>query len=406
MVRMGNELKQCAAGPSPAAHVFRLVLLGAWVLFTMLLSQSCVQASPANLPGCQTQGEILRSELKKPPGSQYVVEVGAGAYGGNNINSLWEVMGDDQTASRFDAASAYARTDVGEWMRVRRRGWWLLYGMGRRQDYEGNADAAQLWLDLHSVGQTQSYYSPEVQGSRLTARWLALGRDFGLRLGRIHGLGGISARRIMAEDYLAQGLAGEVAGDMRTTDASFSGMLRTLSSKPPSGRPVSGQGWALDMQCQLDLASRWKVFITGEGLLGKISWKDLYVEDVYITSPGVFVDRDGFLRDTGGITGAGWRQNTSVRINPYYRTDFIYEGNPLILGGITFRSGMTSLPNAGLAWRQRRQWLPYTRYYPTERRLEAGAVGAGWQFSISADDWLTLSPRHAEISLSTTPIVF
>lgn len=130
------------------------------------------------------------------------------------------------------------------------------------------------------------------------------------------------------------------------------------------------------------------------------------MEDSYITSPGIFTDREGFLRDYGGITGARWTQDMKASLNPYYRLEVISAGRPNVLLSLIRQTGVRSSVGLGLAWPQRRHWLPYARFYPAYKRTEIGAVGRGWQIRMAGDDWLFASPRNAEVGLSAAPIKF
>jgi hypothetical protein len=273
------------------------------------------------------------------------------------------------------------------------------YGQGQRDAYVGNADAAQLWIDFHAGNRTQSAYAPKAGSVQLSAYWYGVGRDFPIRAGSLSGEGSLSLRRVVAYDYLARSLVGEVG-----PTGMFTAMMRSVSARS-GGAETHGDGWALDGQLRLHVGDRWLGQATIEGLLGQVSWNRLTVEDSRIVSPRTFTDPDGFLHDCGGITGATWTESRKARLNPYYRLDLIRTGRPHILCGVAFQSGLRSTPNFGFAWPQKR-WLPFVRFYPAQQRFEIGAVGSRWQVRISGDEWILSSPKHAEVSASATALRF
>jgi len=173
----------------------------------------------------------------------------------------------------------------------------------------------------------------------------------------------------------------------------FSGLMRVIDS---NGR--QGEGWSVDAQTRMAMGDRWQGQFTVEGLLGRVSWKQAYVEDSYFASPRVFEDPEGFLHDYWEVSGIGRNQDQSYAINPYYSLDLVRKGKPNLLLGVNWQNDIGTLPSCGAAWTQSNPWLPYVRYFPTQGRVQVGVIGQGWQFRISSDN-LT-SPRHAEIALS------
>ena len=359
-----------------------------------------VTASPSvTLPILFDANDLLGFRFEESSRDSLRLRVGGAASGMNNVGSIWAIDEDGQPARDFDNTRAYAVLQTTEWIRLAHRGWWIGCGRGMRDAYEGNADAGQLWIDLHADGKTQPAYAPAVSSVRIEASWWAVGRTFPFRAGEVRGTGDLVLRRITADDYLARSLVGKVEGE------DFSGMLKAISSETAAGT-VRGHGWSLDVQGRFTLGTNWEGQITAEGLLGEVSWRGLYVEDGYILSPRVFTDREGFLHDCGGISGMGWHEDLTARINPFYRLDLVYMRRPNVLLGAAWQSGTRTVPNIGLAWPQPKPWLPYLRCYPTQNRLEIGAVGRGWQIRVSGDDWLDASPKHAEIALTVSPLRF
>lgn len=359
-------------------------------------------ASPSlSLPTVFDSSDLLQSWLAGPAASN-ALQLQAGAVGAatNNVGSIWVIGDAKQPAQDYGSSSAYAVLQYSQWLRLSHRGWVLNYGTGKRTAYAGNADAAQLWIDMHAGDRTQSAYAPEANSVQVTPSWYAVGRDFPIRARNLSGAGNLSLRRVIAYDYLARSLIGEIG-----PTGMFTAMMRTVSAGPAGGK-IRGDGWAVDGQLRLRYGDRWLGQATVEGLLGQVSWNGLIVEDSRIVSPRTFTDPQGFLHDSGGISGATWTESRTARLNPYYRLDLIRTGRPNILCGIAFQSGSPSTPNFGFAWPQRKKWLPYTRYYPAQRSCEIGAVGPTWQLRISSDDWIYSSPRHIEVAASAQALRF
>ena len=372
------------------------------VLCLLLGALRAWAASPSlTLPTVFDSNDLLQSSITGP-GAPSALKLEGGAMGTvtNNVGSIWVIDDSKQPAKDYGSSSAYAVLQDSRWLRLSHGGWSLSYGSGKRSAYAGNADAAQLWIDMHAGDRTQLFYAPEANGVRVTTYWYGVGRDFPIRAGNLSGTGNLSLRRVVAYNYLAQSLVGEVG-----PTGMFTAMMRSVSAGRAGAR-ISGDGWAVDGRLMLRYGDRWLGQATVEGLLGQVSWNGLIVEDSRIVSPRTFTDPEGFLHDCGGISGATWTESRTARLNPYYRLDLIRTGRPNILCGIAFQSGARSTPNFGFAWPQRKKWLPYTRYYPVQRRFEIGAVGPTWQFRISGDDWIFSSPKHAEIAVSAQALRF
>ena len=357
------------------------------ILFVLALRPSQASAASVNLPMLDNQAHLLQ---KAYPSQS--MEVESAVSGMTNVSPLLRID-EDQPSRHFDDSSAYAELQWAGRVRIVERRWWVECGIGSRERYDGNPDAGQLWIDLHADGETQSSYAPEVSNSRVGASWIGVGRTFPLRLGQAHGTGSLMFRRLSADDLRMRYLTGSVEGE------DFTGIMRTIDS---DGR--QGEGWSLDVQSRLALGNRWLGQFTAEGLLGKISWQDAYVEDSYIVSPRVFEDPEGFLHDYYSVSGTIHYEDRSYSINPYYSLDLVRKGKPDLLLGMNWQRGIGTLPSCGAAWRQSAPWLPYMRYYPTQGRLQVGVVGQGWQFRVSADS-LT-SPKQVEIGLSGTSLRF
>jgi len=317
----------------------------------------------------------------------------------NNVSSIWNLDSESMPSARFTHDSAYALLESTRWIAVGQGEWVLSFGSGTRDYYEGNADAAQLWIDMHSDSITQAEYTPKISNARISVNWFGISRSLPVRSGKIDGDLTVTLRKLVVDSYRSGSLVGNVAG------SEFSGMIRTTSSKNLVGH-VYGEGWSLDAELSFRIGQRWMGRAVAEGLAGRVSCDGLLTQDAYIVSPRVFTDPDGFLHDCGGISGMAWSTNLNARLSPHYRLDLVESASPHTLLGISYHGDTGLLANVGLAWPQKKAWIAYTRCYPTQKRIELGAVGRGWEFAISGDDWLTASPEHGEITLALSPLRF
>ena len=102
---------------------------------------------------------------------------------------------------------------VSDWTRLRIGNWWIGGGSGWTEAYDGNADAAQLWIDLHSGDQHLTSYDPTASNVRLEARWYGVGRSFPLRIGSGEATIELTVRRITAGEYIDRTVIGSVDGE-------------------------------------------------------------------------------------------------------------------------------------------------------------------------------------------------
>lgn len=372
------------------------------LLVGILSSHTAVASDSITLPPMFDRDDLLQAAHVKPSYNDVQLQLGGIMARSNNIGSLWEMSEDGQPPRTFEGGSAYALLQNTEWMRISNGDWCIGYGRGSRDSYNGNADAAQLWIDLHADGATKQAYAPTVSSESISASWYGVGRTVAFRADNMSGTMDIWLRQIVADDYLGRSIAGRA---VTSPSESFSGMLRIVSAVTSASR-VEGRGWSLDAQTVLHFGENWECGLIAEGLLGKMRWNGLGVRDGYFNSPGVFTDRDGFLRDYGGITGSAWREDMTLSLNPRYRIEVIRLGNPSITLAYDYQAGARPVPSLGITSSQSEKWSPYVRYYPTQSRVELGAVAANWRFRISSDDWPTDSPKNVEVAFAASVVRF
>lgn len=376
-------------------------LIAALVAICILDSNSLfvLSSQSVTLPTSARCNGILKTGISDGEPGRLDLSAGLTYTAWNNVSSIWDLDSESMPSARFTHDSAYALLESTRWIAVGQGEWVLSFGSGTRDYYEGNSDAAQLWIDMHSDSITQGEYTPRVSNTKISVNWFGISRSLPVRSGKMDGDLTIRLRKLVVDSYRSGCLVGDVDGD------EFSGMIKTTSSEMLLGN-ADGQGWSLDAELSFRIGRRWMGRAVAEGLAGRISWDGLLTQDAYVMSPRVFMDPDGFLHDCGGATGMTWSTNVNARLSPHYRLDFMELASPHTLLGVTYDGDTGLLASVGLAWRQKKAWVAYTRCYPAQKRIELGAVGRGWELAISGDDFLTASPRHGEVSLALSPLQF
>lgn len=360
---------------------------------TLLLSLTACQAAEIVLPPTFITQDLMFDRCVSGPTSSIRVETGGCVGAFNNVQSLWTVSSKELSPRSVDTNSPYARLRFGQWACLSSGNWFVGVGSGFRDYYDGNHDAGQLWIDLHTTSRSQADYYPSANDLHVATSWYGVGRRFGFRARGAEADCLVFARSIEATDFLARSLDGSVSGD------NFMGNVRIVSSRH-NGR-VYGQGWALDARTSIKVGERWEGLIAVEGLLGEMKWSRVPVEDMFVVSPRVFTDPQGFYHDTGGISGVASKRDVRLGVGRSCRVDVLRKGRQVdLLAGYLWEEGYAAVPSVGAALKRGRWWTPYARVYPTETRCEVGAVSRGWLLSISGDDWLLSAPRNATISLS------
>jgi len=373
-------------------HINRtLYQAGPILSLLMALGAASLRAESIRLPDLFAADDVLALVLRDTTLPSELIFFGAGG-GQSNVGGLWSLTDKEQSPRTFTGSEGKAELGAAGGIDLRSRDWLICYGWGTRDHYTGNPDAAQLWIDLHAGGQTQPRYSPLANTERIGVSWYGLGRRIRFRSERVSGQADLFIRALAADNFLQRALIGEVDGE------DFAGALKIRDA----GSRVEGRGWSADARLALKVNERRRVLLTAEGLLGEITWKNLPVEDSYLTSPGVFTDADGFLRLIGGASGASWREDVTLKIVPAYRVEMLAGDDPALLCGIAYRPGEAMRPMLGVAWRRNAGTALDLRLYPAEKQLEIGLTGSGWQLRIAGDDWPADDPSGLRVTAAGT----
>lgn len=348
------------------------------------------------LPPVASHAVLAPTALPTPTG-QWAVQTGGIADGAMNLGSLWAYNEKGHAYRPFTDAAARAVMARSAWLRAEHGRWFLTAGSGQRIRYTGNQDAGQLWISLHAVGAPERDYAPVLTGTDFTTSWVGVGRRVPVRAGAARGELWVAARMIEADELRT--LSG--AGTMAQSD--FTGMIRQISSIGATGS-VRGRGWALDAGARVRVGRRWEGIAAAEGLRGKVTWRQAYVVDDLVVSPRVYQDPDGFLHDFGGITGAGWREDLTLKLEPSYQFDLLYHGPLTVNLGLGIADSEHA-PRVGVLLPTRLGTV-LLRLYPDDPSLEIGAAGRGWLITLRADDMPSSAPSVGALELQIGPFAF
>lgn len=335
----------------------------------------------------------------QPPASahDWQVQTGGIVSGDLNVGSLWQYNKKHQPNRILTADDANAAMSCSGWMYATSGHWLLCAGSGQQTQYRGNRDAGQLWIDLHADNAPTRDYAPVVEGTELACSWVGVGRELPLHCGPVRGAAWVMARRLDATRLLTR------TGNGTMVNKDFTGMVRTIASAGTAGS-VRGTGWAVDAGARMRVGEHWEALGQVEGLRGAITWRQAFVDDNLIVSPRTFEDPDGFLHGFGGITGAAWRDNLRLALEPSCQLDMLYHGAATAQAGVTVTDGR-ALPRLGGIFLMRGSTF-ILRAYPTRPALEIGAAGRGWLISLRADKLPTANPSVGAFTLQLGPLVF
>lgn len=352
-----------------------------------------VEAASFHIPDAQEDPVFDVFTKDGASGSRVEVSAGSALRGENNIDSVWDVTDYSKPPRLFKGKSGFAVITGAGWLQVDVGGWKFGAGTGWVDSYAGNADAAQLWIDLHSGYSLKTVYLPRAQYRKISVQWLGLGRRFPVRVGSTLVDVEVDLRQLISNSFEELAVDGFVSGD------EFAGSAARLYSDSDLGRSF-GHGWCIDAAATLETA-KWRTKLCVEGILGRLSWDGLVLDKGYISSPRVFTDADGFLRYIGGdFTGVTSVRSLSGYINPQVKVSFAGRSGTAPVFSASFRRGDKPKLGVGIGWRRTEDCAGYVRYYPCSKVGELGVCTSVLRLRIYSDSWLLRSPKSALAEVS------
>lgn len=326
-------------------------------------------------------------------GSGMEVSAGITLRGENNIDSVWDVTDYARPARLFKSKSGFAVITGAGWWQIEAGGWKFGAGTGWVDSYGGNADAAQLWIDLHAGYSLKTVYLPRAQYRKMGVQWIGMGRRFPVRVGSTLVDVEVDLRRLVSNSFEELAVDGFVSGD------EFAGSVARLYSDSDLGRSF-GHGWCVDASATIETA-KWRTKLCVEGILGRLSWDGLVLDKGYISSPRVFTDADGFLRYIGGdFTGVTSVRSLSGYIDPQARVSFAGKSATAPIFSAAFRRGDKPMLGVGIGRRWTKGCAGYVHYYPRTKVGELGLCNSVLRFRVYSDSWLLRNPKSALAEVS------
>ncbi|HEX2951349.1 MAG TPA: hypothetical protein VHV83_17530 [Armatimonadota bacterium] len=367
------------------------------VLFLWMASCFPVQATSLTLPPTlPSQNPCIIDFPFSDINAPYSIDFGASGGGNTNIGPIFDITEDHQAPHSFSDHSAFATLDTGYWSCFRSGRWFIIAGSGNRQQYQGNRDAGQIWIDTHSDTSLAGNKSPQLAMYDLQMKWYGIGYQMPYRHQNIHGTTWVMARYLDPQELLM----GTAIGDVDGSD--YTGMVRLLSTKE---RPqASGRGWALDAGFSSQIGRDLRCSISAEGLLGEITWKNISVSDLYVSSPRVFEDPNGFFHDYFDAEGAQWREDLHCTITPVVTTMVGYGQKPMISTGIRYQN-KKAIPIFGAAMPWPGHGTSFIDIQPTYSSCEIGYSGKHGAISLLFNG-LPQTAKNASIQLRFNTLSF
>jgi hypothetical protein len=275
------------------------------------------------------------------------------------------------------------------------RRWTLRYGHGRADLYDGNGDAAQLYLDslANAPNPMRSY---EVVASLNRTRLHRWSLDYEMPL-RLNGRRGYLVATLHWL-RLSRLQLGTLTGRMDELGR-FQGDLRLLTTRGLPEEETHSNGIALDVAVVVALNERWRMGIWLENLLSQIWQRTLQDITAQVATNVVEPDADGFLHAVPFLQGRVDRRSVTAKAKRRWT---------LTLSGAQRRDTWLLLAQQdveatqvhfGYAWMMREgRWIWVMRSL-TKGHWQMGLSLSRWQLLLSTDKFNSKTARRTSLSL-------
>lgn len=322
------------------------------------------------------------------------VKIGVSGSGNINFRSLW-TYDDKEAPTIFSHPNAFADISDAEWAQVQYSRWSIEVGNGHSEAYKGNRDAGQLWLDLHSNNAVKRPLTPELTMAKLDLSWLGIGYRLPFSFQRMHVEWRISARYLQINHFELGSAVGDVNGE------DFTGMVKVMNADGAG----CGTGWTTDTSLFLNTAGRWQAALAINDLAGEMTIHQGRVTDVYLVSPRIYEDPEGFLHDFWGASGSTWRENHDTVIDPSFTFSLIRKGHPTTALVLQHDSTRTT-PTLACLWQLPHHWQAVVGLSSTTRQLLVGALHPYGTVYLTCDDFPGRKPNRLSLYLQLRPLTF
>ena len=274
------------------------------------------------------------------------------------------------------------------------RRWTLRYGYGKADFYDGNGDAAQLYLDAMAnvINPMRTY---EIVASLNRTRLHRWSLDYATSF-RLHGRQGYFVTTIHWL-RLSRLQWGTLTGRMDL--GQFRGDLRLLTTRGLPEEEARSNGIALDAAVVFSLNDRWRVGVWVENLLSQIWQRTLQDITAQVTTNVVEPDADGFLHAVPFLQGRVDRRSLTVAVKRRWvfalsrtqgQTGWLFRAQRDIEGT------QVSLGHTWTVGDGRRVWLMRSL---TKGGWTIGLSLSRWQLLLLTDEFNSGAARRTSLSL-------
>ena len=295
---------------------------------------------------------------------------------------------------RFGGDRAYFVAYRFKELSVTYRRWTLRYGHGKADFYEGNGDAAQLYLDAmaNAINPTGTYDVVASLNRTRLHRW-SLDYAAPFRLNGRRGYFIVTLHWLRLHRLQRGTLTG------RMNFGQFRGDLRLLTTRGLPDEETQSNGIAMDVAVVIPIGQGWQLGIWSENLFSRLWQRTLQDITAQVATNVVEPDADGFLHavpllqgrvDRRSLTAVAKRRWALALSAPQGRNDWLL---------LAQRDADGTQASLGYAWamgKGRRVWLMRSL---TRERWQLGVSLPRWQLFLSMDKFNSASAKRTSLCL-------
>lgn len=345
------------------------------------------------VPPHWTTLEQVNTLLDASPSSRWQLESRTFLRADTNVLPL--SLGDDEQLPplRFEGDRAYFTAYRFKEIALTRNRWTLRYGHGKTDFYDGNSDAAQLYLDaLANAVDAHRLYDVNASLHRTRVHRWTLEYAAPLRWQKRQGQVAVALHWLR----LHRLQWGTLTGQMRA--GQFQGDLHLLTTRGLPANETRSNGLALDIALVVPTDERWRVSVWTQNFLSRLWQRTLQDVTAQVVTNTVEPDADGFLHAVPFLQGQINRRSLRVEAKRRWTLGIAVrqgKGDGLLLLHRDF-DWCFSVGYAHRIGGQQRFW-----FMVQGRRWEwqVGITTRRWQLQLSADHWKPSSARRATLSV-------
>lgn len=344
------------------------------------------------LPPSWTAAEQVAGLLNEPKfPNRLQVETRTLIRADNNVLPL--KLGDDERlpSKKFSDDYAYFANYRLKDFALSYRRWTLRHGYGKADFYDGNKDAAQLYLDSMSVGvDARKVYNVNASLNRTFLRRWTLEYAIPLK----HNQGQISVALHWLRIHRLQ--KGKLTGQMWL--GQFDGDLHLLTTRGLPSNEARGNGMTIDFSAVAPISRRIKFGIWGENVFSKIWQRNLQEITAEVATNKVEPDADGFLHAVPFLQGRIGKVSLKMKARQVWTIGVaLQQGkSDWILTAKRERDWRIGIGYGFSIGNGKRAWI-----LMNERPIfwQVGVATTRLQFLLGVDKWTTVAARRATVSV-------